>query len=115
MGLVKGKPILRLNLQDLAGSTSKAVGARWEIPEQAWQFLQLHRGKQWWTKQMCEMRNEEEPEQDEVECDKDEDEEHDEIVVEEQDEVVVADDMPAQETEAAPQWLVCGQPTKAEN
>eukprot|EP00971_Amphidinium_carterae_P334605 6469981-Amphidinium_carterae.1 len=37
MGLVKSKPILRLNLQDLVGST----GARREIREKAWQFLQL--------------------------------------------------------------------------
>eukprot|EP00971_Amphidinium_carterae_P132086 2616630-Amphidinium_carterae.1 len=41
MGLVKSKPILRLNLQDLVASTSKAVGACRENREQAWQFLQL--------------------------------------------------------------------------
>eukprot|EP00971_Amphidinium_carterae_P338698 6476174-Amphidinium_carterae.2 len=53
MGLVKSKPILRLHLQNIVASTSKAVGRFMSKPGS---FFSSHppwtNGKQWWTKQM---------------------------------------------------------------
>eukprot|EP00971_Amphidinium_carterae_P208217 4131396-Amphidinium_carterae.2 len=136
MGLVKSKPILRLNLQDLVASTSKAVGARRELPSTMDKWQAMVDEADVLNEAGCLLKysflegEAEEEEQEQLEVESDKAEEEDKEV--EEDEAVVADNMPTNETEAAPQHnpqqtdqaalrkarflalrLVYGQPSKA--